>query len=455
MLYDWAKSVDLPKPNEDARVYVYHENESLGHAYAQETGWDVQDAIDLWSSGRMGGTAAPDSIYIKARPPDVDVDQSYLDWLSFAAAHEMVHTIYQIGLLGLTTNHSYFNRNPQYAPYWFGEGMAELYTALAEDYSSQRPYYLERADRVWRVATFAQDISLSDVEELPDASSDEGHWICLYSCGMLAVELLASEVGLRELTDYHTLMRPGATWRQSFENAFDMTVDEFYILFEEHRANGFPEPDTGDFPTGSQDSEITEQRVSLVTLYNTTDGRHWSTSTNWLSHKPIGVWHGVTTDKVGRVAKLHLWNNRLSGPIPPELKALINLTSLAIQDNQLSGPIPTELGNLTNLEHLALWGNELRGQIPTELGRLKGLKELWLDNNQLSGQIPAELGNLSNMTDLRLHNNQLREQIPIELGNLPNLTHLYLAGNMLTGCVPSALGYVPNNDFAALGLPFC
>ena len=33
--------------------------------------------------------------------------------------------------------------------------------------------------------------------------------------------------------------RPG--WREAFERAFGMTVEEFYELFEEHRAAGFPE----------------------------------------------------------------------------------------------------------------------------------------------------------------------------------------------------------------------
>ena len=36
--------------------------------------------------------------------------------------------------------------------------------------------------------------------------------------------------------------RPG--WRVAFERAFGMTVDEFYDLFEEHRAAGFPDPNT-------------------------------------------------------------------------------------------------------------------------------------------------------------------------------------------------------------------
>ena len=56
--------------------------------------------------------------------------------------------------------------------------------------------------------------------------------------------------------------------------------------------------------------------------------------------------HGVTTDDNGRVIELDLWNNQLSGEIPPELGNLANLTRLSLSTNQLSGEIPPELGSL-------------------------------------------------------------------------------------------------------------
>ena len=40
-----------------------------------------------------------------------------------------------------------------------------------------------------------------------------------------------------------------------------------------------------------------------------------------------------------------LGGNELSGPVPPELGNLTNLTELALYWNELSGPIPPELGN--------------------------------------------------------------------------------------------------------------
>ncbi len=170
--------------------------------------------------------------------------------------------------------------------------------------------------------------------------------------------------------------------------------------------------------------------LALVALYNATDGAKWTDNTNWLSGKPIGEWHGVTTDENGRVATLALINNQLSGSIPAELGNLSNLTTLRLSQNQLSGAIPAELANLANLE------------------------VLWLQSNQLSGMIPSALGNLANLTTLVLRGNQLSGSIPSELATLSNLTRLVLSDNQLSGCVPDGLQGVLR-DVAQLDLPFC
>ena len=122
--------------------------------------------------------------------------------------------------------------------------------------------------------------------------------------------------------------------------------------------------------------ESAADREALVALYNATGGTNWTNNTNWLTNAPIGQWHGVTTDANGRVTKLYL------------------------QENVLSGQIPTELGSLSNLENLVLWGNELTGTIPAELGNLVKLEQLYLWGNELTGEIPSGLGSLTNLTVL-------------------------------------------------------
>ena len=230
-------------------------------------------------------------------------------------------------------------------------------------------------------------------------------------------------------------------------------------------------------PTRAQSGS---DRDALVAFYHSTGGASWDTNTNWLSDRPIGEWHGVTTNSNGRVIKLNLPENQLTGEIPPELGGLSNLTGLWLLRNQLTGEIPPELGGLSNLTKLYLFSNQLTGKIPPELSSLSNLTELFLDSNQLTGEIPPELsrlsnltvglglsdnqltgeippelGRLSNLTGLWLSRNQLTGEIPPELGRLSNLTWLWLSRNQLTGCIPDGLRDIAENDLADLKLPDC
>ena len=193
-----------------------------------------------------------------------------------------------------------------------------------------------------------------------------------------------------------------------------------------------------------------------MALYEATDGANWTSNDNWLSNAPLGEWHGVITDRNGRVTGLDLRENQLTGEIPAELGSLSNLEWVYLHGNQLRGTIPPDLGSLTNLELLDLIGNQLSGEIPPELGSLSNLRSLYLDGNELTGEIPPELGSLSNLIQLWLYENQLGGEIPAELGNLVNLQELFLSENQLSGCVPTSLRDQLDMDHSNLGgLPFC
>ena len=172
-------------------------------------------------------------------------------------------------------------------------------------------------------------------------------------------------------------------------------------------------------------------RAALVALYNATDGLNWANNTNWLGDRPIGEWFGVTTFFKGRVTKLRLSGNQLTGEIPPELGNLDYLISLDLNVNRLTGTVAPELGKLTYLTSLSL---------------------SW---NGLTGEIPPELGNLTNLTSLGLSDNRLTGEMPSELGNLEYLNWLILDRNQLTGCVPALLEDRLSRLMTALPLPFC
>ena len=184
-------------------------------------------------------------------------------------------------------------------------------------------------------------------------------------------------------------------------------------------------------------------REALAVLYTATNGDNWTNKANWLTDRDIATWHGVGVSN-GRVLRLDLVDNNLTGQIPVELGNLTGLIELSLDHNQLSGFIPPELGHLDNLRELHLVRNKLTGPIPEELGGLDSLRVLALGGNQLRGEIPVELGNLTNLTSLSLGWNRLSGGIPVELGNLTNLVELWLDGNALTGSIPVAMGNLVN-----------
>ena len=51
----------------------------------------------------------------------------------------------------------------------------------------------------------------------------------------------------------------------------------------------------------------------MVAFYEATGGANWEDNTNWLSEEPIYEWYGVTTDEEGRVFRLDLSDNGLTG----------------------------------------------------------------------------------------------------------------------------------------------
>ncbi|AED97441.1 Leucine-rich repeat [Arabidopsis suecica] len=142
-----------------------------------------------------------------------------------------------------------------------------------------------------------------------------------------------------------------------------------------------------------------------------------------------------------RLTHLYLSFNSFKGEIPKELAALPELRYLYLQENRLIGRIPAELGTLQNLRHLDVGNNHLVGTI-RELIRFDGsfpaLRNLYLNNNYLSGGIPAQLSNLTNLEIVYLSYNKFIGNIPFAIAHIPKLTYLYLDHNQFTGRIPDA-----------------
>ena len=57
-------------------------------------------------------------------------------------------------------------------------------------------------------------------------------------------------------------------------------------------------------------------REVLEVFYDSTGGASWTNRRNWKTTAPLGEWHGVTTDFAGRVTRLELPGNGLTGAHP-------------------------------------------------------------------------------------------------------------------------------------------
>ncbi|CAA6672239.1 unnamed protein product [Spirodela intermedia] len=137
--------------------------------------------------------------------------------------------------------------------------------------------------------------------------------------------------------------------------------------------------------------------------------------------------------------QLNLAQNRITGPIPPSISNLVNLTYLNLSNNILNGSIPPDLSRLRRLERVYLSNNTLTGEIPSALGGVPHLGLLDLSRNLLSGTIPESLSNLSQLRRLLLHDNHLSGAIPRNLGDCTNLEIIDLSHNILTGEIPTGV----------------
>ena len=206
---------------------------------------------------------------------------------------------------------------------------------------------------------------------------------------------------------------------------------------------------TGDLWSFTTKPDPSADSLVLVKLYNECGGLNWTNKTNWLTGELLSNWDGIVVEN-GRVTRINLNHNNLTGKIPSIIGNLYKLKYLNLGGNQLSDTIPSELGQLADLEKLDLASNNLTGTIPTNLSQLVNLEWIYLCENQLSGNIPKELGELNNVVDILFNNNQFTGSIPKELGDLDNLWRLSLGYNQLVGSIPSELGKLGNLSHLSL-----
>lgn len=240
-LSNLAEHLQLPTPRGEFRLYVHHDPIQLATYEAQETGVDLEAAIRSWQTGNVGadglwGASTGNALFVRTQPPNADGTWQFSPGVKGTVVHELVHSLYQHGLAGLTCcTVEQVEGLPFRTVAWFIEGMADFITQLAIQHSRGETY--SNQDVYWW--TLQADRPLRYYEEFPEVSTGLfGH---TYALGELAVGYLASKVGLSSIVNYYTQWQPGDSWEDAFSRAFGMTVEDFYDDFAEYYSDGASE----------------------------------------------------------------------------------------------------------------------------------------------------------------------------------------------------------------------
>ena len=172
-------------------------------------------------------------------------------------------------------------------------------------------------------------------------------------------------------------------------------------------------------------------REALIALFHATDGPNWLRNANWLTDTPLDDWYGVSTDEDGRVTKLELPANDLSGSIPPELGNLDRLKVLDLAASRTMTRVSIRIGN---------------GQ--SEGGPARGLADDPTDED-----IDRLLEQAERSFDNRDPISRAIDQIAEQAADPENAV---VERNYLSGCIPSNLMEQLDLEASDLGgLPFC
>ena len=238
LMHDYAVSLGLPEIKKDITFYLYHNLDALSAAYARVTGVSVDYARYHWggkfSVGEAGETGDGGWIFVNTSDPWVREDPYPVNLRSLSAGEFVGALSYALSELSLSSG---TGEVPKAGPRWLASAIFTILQtrALAEggviSYDTERNSLVERAKYVGKQP-------LSEMETWGGFIGVRGY---PYEYSAMAGELLASLAGESSLIKYYTNLTIGTTWQKEFQRTFGMTVDEFYELFEEHRAAGFPE----------------------------------------------------------------------------------------------------------------------------------------------------------------------------------------------------------------------
>lgn len=178
----------------------------------------------------------------------------------------------------------------------------------------------------------------------------------------------------------------------------------------------------------------------LADLYNTLNGPNWHVKTNWMTQNDICTWHGIECwdieyTSTGRVRKLLLPNNGLTGSVPSTIYSLHDLTTIDFSRNDIVLPF-TDIKESHHLFSVNIAGTKTKDfdgiQYATDF-----FYELYADHTPITGTFPSEVLKMGNVSILSFQECEISGEIPEGIFDLVNLNELYLSDNYLSGTIPN------------------
>ncbi|MBO4558104.1 MAG: hypothetical protein J5693_05810 [Bacteroidales bacterium] len=179
---------------------------------------------------------------------------------------------------------------------------------------------------------------------------------------------------------------------------------------------------------------VAKEQAALDAIYKATGGPNWTSECE------------IHKNAEGRIEVLKYIKGNMQGQLPPEIGNLTALKKLTILDEPgLTGPLPAEIRKLVNLEELNIMNTSIT-DIPDVFDELNSLKDIEIIYNEsLSCPLPESLGAPKSLRSLTIYGNNFTGSIPESWARLKY--NLIAQGNRLSGTLPDTFFDCPEKYY--------